>query len=271
MKTLSTKTLAALQAAGLAAALLAMPAQPTAAQDEYLLGAGDVIRVSVFQNPDLGTEVRVSENGQISFPLLGSVAVGGLTIPAAERKLAEGLKRGGFVLAPSVTIFPTQIRGNQVAVLGQFNHPGRYPLETVNMRVADLVALAGGVAPTGADTLVLIGVRAGSPIRREIPITELFAGGRANEALAGGDIIYVERAPSFYIYGEVQKPGAYRLEQGMTLMQGLAVGGGLTNRGTERGLEVHRRDAAGKLAVLHLERSEALRPDDVVYVKESWF
>jgi polysaccharide biosynthesis/export protein len=246
-------------------------ALPAAANDEYMLGAGDTIRITVFQNPDLSTEVRVSEAGQISFPLLGSVAVGGLSLSAAEGKLADGLKRGGFVLAPSVTIFPTQIRGNQVAVLGQFNHPGRYPLETVNLRVADLVALAGGVAPTGADTLVLIGVRPDGPIRREIPIPELFAGGKANEPLAGGDIIYVERAPTFYIYGEVQKPGAYRLEQGMTLMQALAVGGGLTNRGTERGLEVHRRDSAGRLAVLHLERSEPLHRDDVVYVKESWF
>jgi len=253
----------------LAAAFLA--AQPAAAQDEYLLGPGDVIRITVFQNPDLSTEVRVSENGQIGFPLLGSVTVGGKTVAAAERTLADALKRGGFVLEPSVTIFPTQIRGNQVAVLGQFNRPGRYPLETVNMRVADLVALAGGVAPTGADTLVLVGVRNDGPIRREIPVAELFAGGKANEALAGGDIIFVDRAPSFYIYGEVQKPGAYRLEHGMTLMQALATGGGLTNRGTERGMEVHRRDGNGKVGVLRLERTEPLAPDDVVYVKESLF
>ena len=252
------------------ALLLAL--HPAAADDEYVLGAGDTVRITVFQNPDLSTEVRVSENGQITFPLLGNVKVGGLTVPAAERALADGLKRGNFVLAPSVTVFPLQMRGNQVSALGQFNHPGRYPLETVNMRVSDLVAVAGGLAPAGGDTVILTGVRKDGPIRREIPIADLVGrGSEANETLYGGDILFVERAPSFYIYGEVQKPGAYRLEPGMTLMQALATGGGLTMRGTERGLEVHRRDASGAVQALRLDRNAALRPDDVVYVKESLF
>jgi polysaccharide export outer membrane protein len=255
----------------LAWAALAAPG-PAAAEEEYLLGAGDIIRITVFQNPDLATEVRVSESGHISFPLLGSVALGGKTVPGAERAIADGLRKGGFVLAPQVIVFPLQIRGNQVSVLGQVNRPGRYPLETTNLRVADLVALAGGVAPGGADSLVLTGLREGGPIRREIPVAELVArSAAANETLAGGDIIFVDRAPTYYIYGEVQKPGAYRLEQGMTLMQALATGGGLTNRGTERGMEVHRRDGSGKVAVIRLDRNEALRPDDVVYVKESLF
>jgi polysaccharide biosynthesis/export protein len=251
----------------------ALPWAGTAvADDEYLLGAGDIIRITVFQNPDLTTEVRVSESGHISFPLLGSVALGGMTVPAAERTVAEGLRQGGFVLAPQVIVFPLQIRGNQVSVLGQVNRPGRYPLETVNMRVADMVALAGGVAPGGADSLVLTGVRANGPIRRDIPLTEVVARSTAaDEVLAGGDIIYVGRAPTFYIYGEVQKPGAYRLEQGMTVMQALATGGGLTNRGTERGMEVHRRNASGAVAVVKIGRNEAVLPDDVVYVKESLF
>lgn len=252
---------------------LLLAGQPATAEDEYVLGAGDTLRITVFQNPDLSTEVRVSENGQIGFPLLGNVSVGGLTVSAAEKALADGLKRGNYVLAPSVTIFPTQMRGNQVSALGQFNHPGRYPLETANMRVADLVAVAGGLASTGGDTVILTGLRKDGPIRKEIPLAELVArGSAANEPLYGGDIVFADRAPVFYIYGEVQKPGAYRLEQGMTLMQALATGGGLTLRGTERGMEVHRRDATnGGVQALRLERTATLRPDDVVVVKESLF
>ncbi len=165
-----------------------------------------------------------------------------------------------------------EIRGNQVSVLGRVNRAGRYPLETANMRVADLLAMAGGVAPDGADTLVLTGVRNGESIRQEIPLSDLFARSPdANVELSGGDILFIDRAPIFYVYGEVQKPGAYRVEPGMTLMQGLATGGGLTNRGTERGMQVHRRNGSGAVEVLALDRNESLKADDVIYVKQSLF
>src|SRR5664279_77711 len=74
------------------------------AQDkpDYSLGAGDTIRVLVFQNPDLTVEARVSENGSITYPLIGAVALGGLSIGAAESKIASALKSGGFVQKPQV-------------------------------------------------------------------------------------------------------------------------------------------------------------------------
>ena len=74
-----------------------------------------------------------------------------------------------------------------------------------------------------------------------------------------GDIIYVDRAPTFYIYGEVQRPGQLRLERGMTLMQALAQAGGLTARGTERGIRVHRRDATGAVKILELKHERHRR------------
>jgi polysaccharide export outer membrane protein len=128
------------------------------------------------------------------------------------------------------------------------------------------------VSETGADTLVLSGTRDGSPFQREITLAKLFASDAAgNDMVAGGDIIYVARAPMFFIYGQVQKPGAYRLDEGMTLMQALATGGGLTNRGTERGMQVHRRNGSGEVEITTLGRNDPLRPDDVIHVKESLF
>jgi len=242
------------------------------AGEEYQLGSGDVIRITVFQNPDLTTEARVSESGDVSFPLVGTVKMGGKSVAAAEQLIANGLREGGFVLQPQVNILPLEIRGNQVSVLGEVNRPGRYPLETFNMRVADMLAVAGGVGENGADTIVLSGMRDGSPFQREISLPNLFASKEGgNDVVSGGDIIYVARAPVFFIYGQVQKPGAYRLEEGMTLMQALATGGGLTNRGTERGMEVHRRNGAGTVEVVTVGRNEPLLADDVIRVKESLF
>jgi polysaccharide export outer membrane protein len=243
------------------------------APKEYVLGAGDVIRVTVFQNPDLTTESRVSETGGISFPLVGTVPVGGLSLPGAEQKIAQMLKDGGFVTKAQVTILLTQIRGSQVAVLGQVNRPGRFPLETSNTRLSDMLATAGGIAATGADTVIVTGVRDGKPFRREVDIAKMYLQGdlSADIPLQGGDALYVHRAPVFYIYGEVQRPGSFRLERNMTVMQALASGGGITLRGTLRGMQINRRDASGKPEAVRPSLDDLLQPDDVIYVRESMF
>lgn len=266
------------QMAGRALALLAglwlaLPLAAWAAATDYVLGAGDVIRITVFQNPDLTVETRVSESGTITFPLLGSVQVGGMSIAGAEGRVAKQLRDGGFVLQPQVNILVLQIRGSQVAVLGQVNRPGRFPLETLNTRVSDMIATAGGVTSAGADTVVLVGRRDGKPLRREIDVPALFLHNRLEDDIpvAGGDVIYVHRAPVFYIYGEVQRPGAYRLERNMSVMQALAQGGGLTLRGTVRGLRLHRRGADGGVQVIEPQMDDPVQADDVVHLKESLF
>ena len=325
----------------------------------YLLGPGDAIRVNVFQNPDLSLETRVAENGTISFPLIGTVKVGGLTLSAAEKLIAQKLQSGNFVKKPQVNISLTEVRGSQVAVLGLVNKPGRFPLEVSNTRLSDMLALAGGVTPeAGGGTAVVTGTRDGKQIRKEVDIATLFgdetgqkdvtlkngdviyvttgnqvsvlglvnkpgrfplenskmyltdvltlAGGLASGAsdiailsgqrdgqpfrkevdlaaiylsgkpednviVAAGDEVYVHRAPVFYIYGEAQKPGAYRIERNMTVIQALAQGGGPTARGTERNIKLLRRNAKGENEELRPKMTDLIKPDDVIYVQESLF
>ena len=216
------------------AAAIAVCANAQDKQLEYQLGAGDTIRIVVFQNADLTLETRVTENGTITFPLIGTIKIGGLTIGAAEQIIAKALKDGGFIQAPQVNIVLLQNRGNQVSVLGQVNRTGRFPLETVNIRLSEMIAIAGGIAATGADVAILTGVREGKPFRKEIDIAGMFLANKLQDdiVVSGGDVIYVHRQPLFYIYGEVQKPGSYRVERNMTLRQALAQGGGPTLRGS---------------------------------------
>lgn len=239
---------------------------------DYPLGPGDVLRIQVFQNPDLATETRVSENGSITYPLIGSVEVGGLAIAAAEKKIAAALQDGGFVRQPQVNIVLVQMRGSQVSVLGQVNRPGRFPLETLS-RVSDMLAIAGGAATTGDDFAIVTGLRNGKPFRKVIDIPALYLGEKPDEDifLVGGDVIYVHRAPVFYIYGEAQRPGAYRIERGMTVMQALAQGGGPTARGSEGNLRLHRKNAEGKVEKLSPEMTDTVQSNDVIYVRESIF
>lgn len=262
-------------ALGLPAQAQQDPAAPAGANaaTEYRLGSGDVVRITVFQNPDLTLETRITEAGVVSYPLLGSVRLGGQTVTGAEKLIADGLRDGNFVRNPQVTLVVLQVRGNQASVLGQVNRPGRFPLEVADMRLTDLLAMAGGASNTGSDTVVVTGKREGKPFRLEVDLPALFApdGASKDIFILNGDTIWVDRQPIVYIYGEVQRPGPMRMERGMTLLQTLATGGGLTLRGTTRGIVVHRKGADGKVQVITPEMTDTMREGDVVFVRESLF
>ncbi|MDR7376908.1 polysaccharide export outer membrane protein [Rhodoferax ferrireducens] len=242
-------------------------------QPDYPLAAGDSIRIQVFQNPDLTMETRVSEGGAITFPLIGTVPVGGLPIAGAEKKIADALESGGFLVKPQVSIVLVQIRGNQIAVLGQVARPGRFPLESANTRLSDMLANAGGATPDGDDIAIVAGMRDGKPFRKEIDIPSIFLSENLqdNLLLQGGDTIYVRRAPVFFIYGEAQRPGSYRIERNMTVMQALAQGGGPSARGTEKRLRLHRKLPNGQVQQMEPALTDPVLPNDVIYVKESIF
>jgi polysaccharide export outer membrane protein len=243
------------------------------ALSEYLLVPGDIMRISVFKNPDLSLDARVSEAGTIGYPLIGAVAVAGLTLPGAEHKIAEMLREGGFVLNPQVNILLTQALGNLVSVIGDVNTPGRYSLEAAGGHLSGMLAAAGGIGPNGGDIVIVTGSRGGKPFRREIDIVKMQLSGNTSDDidLSGGDTLFVGRAPLFYIYGQVQKPGQVRLERGMTVMQALAAGGGVTGKGTSRGIVRHRRDATGKIKEESVSLDDDVHDQDVIYVKESLF
>ena len=247
--------------------------QMSSAQLEYRIGAGDILKISVFKNPDLTLEARVSEVGAISFPLVGLVQVSDLTLPAAEKKIAELLKDGGFVVNPQVNILLETAFGNQVSVLGEVNKPGRYALDAAGGHLSGMLATAGGIMPTGSDTVIVSGTRNGKPFRREIDVVKAAMEGNTADdlLLSGGDTVFVNHQPMFYIYGQVQKAGQYRLERDMTVMQALAVGGGITTKGTRRGIVLHRRDAHGKVNETEVSLDDDVKDSDVIYVKESLF
>ncbi len=240
----------------------------------YPLGTGDVVRITVFQQPDMTTETRVTESGTLTFPLLGPLEVAGLNTKEVEAKIANLLRAKGFVKDPQVTATITAFKSRQVSIIGHVVRPGRYPLEEGTYTLTETIALAGGVTEDAADEVLLLRVRDGKTITVSVDLPTLF---RSNGALTdpeviGGDTIYVDRYPYFYMYGEVQRPGVYRLQKGMSLMQALSVGGGFTLRASRKDVQVNRRDAkTGKITTFVAQLNDLLLPDDVVYVKESLF
>jgi polysaccharide export outer membrane protein len=239
---------------------------------EVPLGAGDVVKVSVYGLPEMTTETRVTDKGVITFPLIGEVPVAGLSTAAAEQKIAEKLASGGYVKKPQVTLLVTVVQSQLVSVLGQVNRPGRYPIDS-RRNVLDMLAQAGGVSQDGGDIITVVLRRNGANQTQRLDVADLLRSGAAAAAIEvdAGDVIYVDRAARFYIYGEVQRPGAFRLERDMTVQQALSAGGGLTARGTERGITIKRRTADGKTETFKPKADDVVQTDDVINVKESLF
>jgi polysaccharide export outer membrane protein len=227
----------------------------------------------VFQNPDLTTETRLAPSGLVVFPLIGEVGLGGLTTTEAGNRIADLLRRGNFIVNPQVAVAIVQVRSRQAYVLGQVSRPGNYVIEDTGSRLTDILTLAGGISPTGSDIVTVLTNRGGKVEKREIDVPAIFHGGDAskNIQIENGDTIFVERAPVFYIYGEVQRAGAYRLEPNMIVMQALSLGSGLTPRASERGIGINRRMPNGKFAKLEAKLTDPIQADDIVFVRESLF
>jgi polysaccharide biosynthesis/export protein len=243
--------------------------QAAAKPEDYRLGAGDLLKIAVFDHDELGVDARISQSGNITFPLIGQVQVAGLSTRETELLLARRLIEGGFVKQPQVSVLVSEYQSQKVSVMGQVAKPGQYPLDA-SKKVLDALAMAGGVLnDTAADDVTL--VRANGS-RIVIDLQKLFDGDpAANLVVQDGDTVFVAHAPQFYIYGQVQHPGQYKLVRNTSISQAISIGGGLTPRGTQRGAIVKRVDAKGKEHKISVKDEDVLQPNDVLMIKASLF
>ena len=240
-----------------------------AADSDYRLGTGDLLRVNVFGSPELSGEVRVSESGNITYPLIGQVPVAGKSPTQVEALLVSAFTEGGYLKQAQVSVLVMEYRSQKVSVMGHVTKPGQYSLQQ-SSRVLDVLAEAGGpLREEAADTATLMR-KDGS--KASIDLTALFSGDPAqNYEVGGGDTVYVPRALQFYVYGEVQRPGMYKLERGMTVSRAITAGGGLTTRGSERRVVIKRKDKNGREEHYSAKGADLLQADDVLMVKEGLF
>lgn len=237
-----------------------------------LIGPNDLLSISVYGHEDLKTETRVGDNGLIHFPLIGEVSAGGKSSMELEEELAVRLIRDGFIHDAQVNVIVTEHLSQQVSLLGQVNKPGRYPLEA-DISAVDLIAMAGGINEAGDDIVVHSRDVGGKLQKQIINLKDILEASERAESigLQTGDVLFVPKAPVFYVYGEVQQPGSYRLQANASILQALSLGGGLTPRGSESRITIMRRDDSGRLTEIDAELNDTLLKDDVVHVGERWF
>lgn len=239
---------------------------------------GDLLGITVYKNPDLTTEAEVDMAGKLNFPLIGKIKVSNLSVIEAAKRFEAALIKGGYVKDPNIIVRVLESKSRKISVLGYVRVPGKYSIEVGSKNVVDFISLAGGFAPNASKNIIIIkNSNANNPVKKEINLDNLFKKGDLSQLSSStlqmqpGDILYVPQAPVFYIYGEVNRPGSYVFEEGMTVEQAISLGGGINARGSKSGLVVKRNTDSGKVKKIDVSETDKVNANDVVFVKESLF
>jgi polysaccharide export outer membrane protein len=236
----------------------------SAADRAYVIGPDDVSEVSVLGRSDFTTRGRVGQDGTIQLPYLGSVKVGNQTAEQLGEALQHSLEGGGYYAHPIVKVEIVSYASRYVVVLGSVATPGLVPIDRP-YRLSEIIARAGGIREGGADYVEL---KTANGPEKDIPVATLATGAAESDPFVSpGDKIYVPEAQLFYITGQVKSPGAYPMVAGITLRMALSRGGGLTDAGSERRIEVVRH---GK-RLEHVDLDAPIEPGDVVKANEGLF
>lgn len=238
---------------------------------EYLVGPGDVINITVYDNDDLTTRVRVNSDGTIVMPLLGQVKVDSLSIPEISRKI-EGLLADGYLINPQVNVFIEDYRSKKVVILGRVKQPGLYELSGA-ISFLELISKTGGLAEDAGDTAT---IKRGSGGEDNVIVIDLIAliekGDLSqNVQILDGDTVNISKAGMCYVTGEVKSPGTYPCGEGTTVLKIVALSGGFTGKASKSGVRIIRVVNNEKTLMKGVALDTKLRQDDVIVVPESFF
>jgi len=263
----------------LAAWILLATAAAAAAQGVPKIAARDQLTITVFGVEGLSGKFAVGADGSITYPHLGSIRVAGLLTRDVETDLAQKLKDAGYLVNPQVTVELVQTQNKKVIVTGAVRTPGQLPFAGT-LTLFEALALAGSTTPEAGDRVLV--VRAGAAVPDgegsvtasgdgviEVSLADLESGRLAehNVALNDGDHIVVPRAQQVFISGQVRTPGGYTVPSGTTVLQALTLAGGMSDRGTNRGIRIIR----DKKEVKNVKLETIVQPGDTIIVKASPF
>lgn len=248
---------------------------------DYVIGAQDILMITSFDQETLSGKYPVDSDGTFTFPLVGRVKAGGLTLRALEAEL-ERLLTDGFFKNPQLSVGVESYRSQKIHVVGEIRNPGTYPL-TGDMSLIEAIARAGSTLPTASGEALIVRARAGiASSRPQLPgnesvdvktvdLKELQSGALSqNVALRDGDTIFVPRAEAVYVFGQVKTPGAYAIQRSTTVLQALSLAGGLTERGATGRIKIMRIEN-GKTVELKVKLTDLVRPGDTIMVPERFF
>lgn len=260
----------------------ALPATQAPAPDEYVIGPRDVISLTIFQEPEYSRDaLTVDVEGTVDFPLIGRVKIADLTARQVEELLLKAYSPR-YLRNPSISVMVREFRNMSVWVTGAVNRPGQVELKGDFSLLAALNAAGNMTSDAGSYVVVIAaadGEKATGPTmpdadtrqaQRRVSRQNIEQGRAAHERLRSGDTVYVPKAATFFIDGEVRQPGEYVISDGLTLIRALALAGGATDRAAQNRIEVQR-IVDGKVVKSRMRHTDLVQPDDTIRVPRRWW
>jgi polysaccharide export outer membrane protein len=254
------------------------------AQDQptnYVVGPQDVLTITSFDQEDLTGKYPVDADGSFTFPLIGRVQAGGMTLRQLEAELKNKLK-DGFFKDPQLAVSIESYKSQKIHIVGEVRSPGTYQLSG-DMSLIEAIARAGSTLPTASGEVLIVRAKNGKPTTgpvmpngadtdaTTVDLKELQSGALShNIALKDGDTIFVPRAESVYVFGQVKNPGAYPVQRTTTVLQALALAGGVNERGATSRIKIVRVEK-GKTIEAKAKLTDVVRPGDTIMVPERFF
>ena len=223
---------------------------------DYTLGAGDQIRISVLHEDNLTMEVRLSDRGTISYPMIGQINAGGKTTREVEAVIRDELS-GKYLMDPQVSVNIVEFR--KYFVGGEVKSPGGFPF-TPGMTVQQAIAQAGGLTGEASEQVWVTHEHEPASAARIID---------GQSSIRPGDHLEVREAGEIVVEGQVNKPGVYPYKRGMTVHKAIALAGGQTERASQTILVIHEDDPDHKSE--EVGPFTPVRPGDLIHVEESFF
>lgn len=266
----------------LAAALLLLVHEVHAqSAPDYSIGPQDVLNITVFGETELSGRFTVEQDGTFTYPQLGRIKAGGVTLRALEAELKKQLA-DGYLRNPQVAVAIETYRSQRILIMGEVRNPGEYQLAG-EMTLLAALARAGSTLPTASsDVLIVRAPRRGSatgtaPDTIHVDLNRLQAGNLAdNLVLQDGDTVNVQKAQLVFVTGQVKSPGAFAAERGATVLQVLSLAGGLTDRGSSGRITIQRtakdpKTRQDKIAEVKAKLTDVVQPGDTIIVGERFF
>lgn len=258
---------------------------PQAVQPDYVIGAQDVLTITSYDQADLSGKFAVDTDGTFSYYMIGRVKAAGLTLRALEAQLKARLKDGGYFNNPQLTVAIEQYKSQKVFIIGEVRSPGPVVLSG-GMSLVEALSRAGSTLPTAAGEAVIVRATADKADKDSPTLPDQVDGKNVvrinlrdlengvldqNAALMDGDTIFIPKAASVYVFGQVKNPGAYALQQkNTTVLQALSLAGGVTDRGSTSRIRISRL-VNGKEKELKAKLTDMVMPGDTIIVKERFF
>jgi polysaccharide export outer membrane protein len=261
-------------------AVITPQTRPANSVPNYIIGRQDLLTITVFEEPQLTGRFRVDNDGSITFPLIGRIMASGLTLHGLEDALKRQLA-AGYLKNPQVSVEVDQYKSQSIFIIGEVRSPGKYAVSG-NMTLIEALAQAGSTTPGASSEVLIVHPKRAvteavlpsddaSAEVTKVSLKDLQSGKLSqNVAIQDGDTIFVPKADTFFITGHVKNPGSYVMDRGTTILQAISLAGGLSEKGSNKGMKVSR-VVDGKKIDVTVKLTDLVQPGDTIQIRQRFF